>query len=377
MRIAISGSSSIGARAARRTLCPLALALAVLAGAGSGAAGAAMSIGPPTSSQAATVAYVTESGTAPPAVWVIRADGSQKTRLGLGSTPLVSPSGQQVAASLFGATATETGPALAIYSTLGAAPLTYLSLSGESATPLAWSRDGRYLAVDVQSTAVNNAARLSGLAIVDLQQNTLQVIAHGQLYGASFAPNGGDEVVYGLSASQTFSAPVNLYRSKPDGSSRVALTHDGRSLFPVWGPGAIAYDRERLRHLDAPVYQIWLRFPTSSRSRRLTNIRVRTLVSGLVPLAFSSDGRRLLAQFEGQDTSEAWTVRVPGGRARRLLASGHSVQAAALSADGRTVLINGGGFLGPASEGRVATLPFGGGRAKLLVEHASQASWNG
>jgi dipeptidyl aminopeptidase/acylaminoacyl peptidase len=380
-------SSQAGGRERRRPLRALAPALAAAlaaaasvgagAGAGPGAARAAVSTAPPAGQPPPTVAYVTEPGQSPPTVWAMRTDGSQRTRLGAGSAPLVAPGGQLVAASLFGAGTSETGPALAVYSTTGAAPLTYLSLAGESATALAWSPDGRYLAVDVQSTAVKNPAKLSGLAIVDLQQNTLKVIAHGQLYGASFAPNGSDEVVYGLSASQSLSAPVNVYRNNPEGSAPVALTRDGRSLYPVWGPGAIAYDRERLRPGDAPVYQIWLRSAAGSHARRLTKVRVRSLVSGLVPLAFSSDGTRLLAQFSGQDTSEAWTVRVPSGRARRLPVRGRSVQAAALSRDGRTVLINGGGFLGPASEGRVATVPFGGGAETLLVAHASEASWNG
>jgi hypothetical protein len=104
---------------------------------------------------------------------------------------------------------------------------------------------------------------------------------------------------------------------------------------------------------------------------------VRTLVSGLVPLAFSADGSRLLAQFEGQDTIEAWTVRVPSGRARRLTVRGQSVQAAGLSSDGKTVLIDEGGLDSPASAGRVATMPFSGGLSKLLVAHGSQSSWNG
>ncbi len=307
----------------------------------------------------------------------MRGDGSQKTRIGPGDSPLVSPSGAQVAVGLFGASPNETGPAIAIYSTTAAAPLTYLNLKTENATPLAFSPDGRYLAIGVQSTAIRGGAKRSGVAIVDLQANTLTVIAHGQPYGASFAPNGSDELVYALSQSQTFTAPVNVFRSKADGTGTVALTHDGRSLFPVWGPGAIAYDRERLRRGDAPVYQIWLRSPTGARTRRLTDIRVRSLVSGLVPLAFSADGSRLLAQFGGQDTSEAWTVRVPSGSARRLTVRGQSVQAAGLSSDGATVLVNEGGFDGPASEGRVATIPFAGGRSTVLVTHGSQASWNG
>jgi hypothetical protein len=332
----------------------------------------------PSPAQPPTIVYVTQSGTSPPLVWTMRSDGSQKTSLGEGFSPQISPSDQQVAVSLFGAGASETGPALGIYSTTGAPRQTYLSLKGETAQPLSWSPDGRYLAVDVQSTALKRGAQLSGLGILDTQSAKLSMIAHGQLFGASFAPNGSDEVVYGLARSQLLTARVNIYRAKPDGTGTVALTHDGRSLFPLWGPGAIAYDRERLRREDAPVYQLWLR-PSKGKTRRLTNVRVRSLVSGLIPVAFSADGSRLLAQFVGQDTSEAWAVSVASGRARRLTPKGARLplQAAGLSTDGGTVLVNEGGVDGPASEGRVATLPFAGGRSTVLVTHGSQASWNG
>jgi hypothetical protein len=332
----------------------------------------------PSPPQQPTIAYVTQSGTSPALVWTMHGDGSQKTSLGEGFSPQISPSGQQVAVSLFGAGSSETGPALGVYSTVGAPLQTYLSLKGETAQPLSWSPDGRYLAVDVQSTALKRGAQLSGLGILDTQTAKLSVIAHGQLFGASFAPNGSDEVAYGLARSQSLTARVNIYRAKPDGSGTVALTRDGRSLFPLWGPGAIAYDRERLRREDAPVYQLWLR-SSKGKTRRLTNVRVRSLVSGLIPVAFSADGSKLLAQFVGQDTSEAWAVSVPSGRARRLTPKGARLplQAAGLSTDGSTVLVNEGGVDGPASEGRVATLPFAGGRSTVLVANGSQASWNG
>ena len=45
--------------------------------------------------------------------------------------------------------------------------------------------------------------------------------------------------------------------------------------------------------------------PADPRVRKLTHVRVGPLVQGLVPLAFSADGARLLAEFEGEDTSEA------------------------------------------------------------------------
>ena len=279
----------------RRRAISLGLVLAAVVGAAlAGVASAGVSIAPP-SGQTPTVAYVTDTASTPATVWTMALGGSQKTRLGPGTDPLVAPNGQQVAVSLYGTSPNETGPALAIYSTTGTAPLTYLQLSGENAEPLAWSRDGRYLAVEVNSTAVtNNAAPLSGLAIVDLQLNTVKVIVHGQVSGASFAPNGSDELVYGLSSSQLLTGPVNLYRSSADGSNRVALTSDGRSLNPVWGPASIAYDKEQLRHNVAPLYQIWLRSLSGSRARRLTNVPVASLVSGLVPLAFSADGSRLV-----------------------------------------------------------------------------------
>jgi hypothetical protein len=298
-----------------------------------------------------------------------------------------------VAASLYGTGGgTESGPALAIWGVGGGPigaepPLMYFNLATETATPLAFSRDLRYLAVQLQSTSAPNPGSGSELVVIDLgpyrsQSSgtppgaTVKRIARGQIYGASFAPNGSDRIVYGRASSSSLSAPVNLYVSNPDGSGLSALTRDGRSLNPVWGSRGIAYNKERLRRNDAPVYQIWLRPARGSRVRRLTNIRVRSLASGLVPLAFSSDGTRLLAEFEGQDTSEAWTVRVPTGRARRVTVRGRSVVGAGISGDGRTLLIEEGSFLEEASAGRVATVPFAGGRSRVLISHGAEASWN-
>jgi hypothetical protein len=95
-----------------------------------------------------------------------------------------------------------------------------------------------------------------------------------------------------------------------------------------------------------------------------------------VPLAFSADGKRLLAEFEGQDTSEAWSVRVPTRSARRVTVGGRSVVGAGISGNGRTLLIEEGPVFEVASAGRVATVPFGGGRSRVLVSHGAEASWN-
>ncbi len=323
------------------------------------------------------LAYVTGTARSPLAVWVAQADGSEPRRLGAGGEPLVSPDGQSVAAALFGASAnSEEGPSLAIYGISGARPRLFLSLATATATPLAWSFDSRYLAVSLQSTAVTNIAKRSGLGVLDTLTGTVTTIAHGQIYGASFAPEESEELVFARAPSLLLSAPTNLYTWMPNGLAPRQLTHDGRSLNPVWGPRYIAYDRERLRRNDASVFQIWLSPTGGGRARRLTDVRVPSLVSGLVPLAFSGSGSRLLAEYEGQDTSEAWTVGVASGRTHHITVRGQPVQGAGLSRDGATLLIDEKGFEGPPSDGRVATVPFAGGRPRVLVAHGSQASWN-
>ncbi len=300
-------------------------------------------------------------------------------RVGPGTDPLIAPFGQQVAVSLFGSGGTESGPALAIYRTEGTGPtLTYLNLATSTARPLAWSRDLRYVAVALQSSGARGGE--SGLAVIDIGLNKATLVMRGSVYGASFAPTGPDMLVFGRSASESPFAPVNLYLSRPDGSGVRAITHEGRSLNPVWGPKWIAYDRERLRGQNAPQFQIWLRKPTGSTLRKLTNVGAGPLVSGLVPLAFGGGpfgGASLLAEFEGQDTSEAWTVSLVTSRARRITVHGRAVQGAGISADGRTLLVEEGALGVPASAARISTLPFAGGRPTVVVAHGAQASWTG
>jgi hypothetical protein len=352
--------------------------VSAVAGALAAGTGAASAEGPPAVSPVTSIprlAYVTSSNKQPESiVWVAAADGSSPLKLGPGFQPLLSPSGQSVAAGLFGPS--ETGPLLALYPATGGTPQTFGDLSRQTAYPLAWSPDSRYVAVAMQSTAVKNVAAHSGLAILDTATGTLKTIATGVIYGASFAPDGTDQVVFGRSQSQNFTAPVNLYTAFATGAGLARLTSDGRSLNPVWGPKSIAYDRERLRRDDAPVYQIWLRGGSVGPPRRLTSIRVHTLVSGLVPLGFSSSGSRLLAEFEGQDTSEAWTVQVPSGRARPVRVKRQPVVGSGISRDGSHLLVYAGDFEGPSSSESIFTVPFSGSGPKLLVAHAAQPSWN-
>jgi hypothetical protein len=324
------------------------------------------------------LAYLTETATSPSKVWIAAANGSDPKLLGPGQQPLLSPNGASVAVSLFGVRpgVEEHGPAIGVYPASGAAIADYLDLETATATPLAWSPDSRYLAVYRQSNEVTNIAAGSGLDVIDTQTGTVSSIAEGAIYGASFARDGSDKLVYALAHSLSTSAATNLYTSEPSGAGVHRITSDGRSLDPVWGPTYIAYDRERMRHLS-PEYQIWLATPVGVRVRKLTHVPVGPLVQGLVPLAFSMDGSRLLAEFEGEDTSGAYAVNVGSGHAHSVTVHGQMVQGAGISGDGSTLLVDAGSFEQPSSRGRIVTVPFAGGPAKVLVAHASQASWNG
>jgi WD40 repeat protein len=323
------------------------------------------------------LAYVTETSSGTSKVWLAEDNGSDPKLLGLGQQPLLAPSGASVAVALFGTVLgnQEQGPSLGIYPSSGAPIADYLSLETAVATPVAWSPDSRYLAVALQSNGTNDIADDSGLDVIDTHTGVVTTIAHGEVYGASFARDGSDKLVFGLSHSESFTAGVNLYTSEVDGAGLRRITGDGHSLFPVWGPTYIAYDRERSRHLS-PEYQIWLATPAGVRVRKLTHISVGALLQGLVPLAFSANGSRLLAELEGEDTSNAYAVTVASGRARAVTVHRQTVQAAGISSDGSTLLVDAGSFEQPASSGRIVIVPFGGGPAKVLVAHGSEGSWN-
>lgn len=322
------------------------------------------------------LAYVT--GTSTSKVWLASASGKEAKVLGPGQQPLLAPDGQLVAASLFGVSpgVEEHGPALGLYSASGAPIVDYLNLETNTASPLAWSADSRYLAVELQSTQIVDGKVATSLDVIDTQTQTVTQIAKGTIYGASFAHDGSDKLVFGLSHSESFAGGVNLYTSEPNGSGLHRLTSDGRSLNPIWGPRYIAYDREHSRKLS-PEYQIWLASPSGGAPvRRVTHISVDALAQGLVPLAFSASGNRLVAQFEGQDQSGAYAVNVITGRAREVTVHGRAVIGAGISSSGSTLLIDENALFEPPSKARVASIPFAGGRSHVLIAHGSQASWN-
>jgi hypothetical protein len=110
--------------------------------------------------------------------------------------------------------------------------------------------------------------------------------------------------------------------------------------------------------------------------KRLTHTSVDQLLQGLFPTAWSGDGKRILAEFGGQDTSYAVGVNAATGAQKPIVKAAESgFVGTALSADGKTVLGYEGGF-DPGNSHKVVTVPFNGGKANLLVNNASEPDWS-
>jgi hypothetical protein len=357
-------------RFAAGTILGLVAFVALVAVLARGAVGAAASE-PASPAPLPRLAFV-KAGRTGDQVWIADVNGTSARHLGPGDVPLVSPSGALVVAGLSGSRSAAVlyGPGTSVHR--------FFKASRVGVQALAWSPDSRYVAIELFGNNPGKHDRDSGLAIVDTQSFTSRVIVRGSICGASFSPAMPDRLLYGLGPAGSFclSGRLNVFASSPDGSGRKQITTDGRSLNPVWGPTKIAFDHERPRRRDVPTYQVWLMNPDGSGRTQITHTKVPALLEGLVPVQFSADGGRLLAEYEGQDTSEAWTIDLATRRTRQVKIKGVGVTAGGLSSDGSTVLVDYNGFLNPPSAGTVETVPFGGGPVRVLVRHAGYPSWN-
>jgi len=113
--------------------------------------------------------------------------------------------------------------------------------------------------------------------------------------------------------------------------------------------------------------------------KRLTRTRVGPLLSGLSPTEWSAGGNRLLAEFGGQDTSYAVAVNPKTG-AERNLSPGNTetgFAGVALTPDAKTVLGYIGGYEGGGNSLRIASVPYTGGKPKVIVNGGFNPSWGG
>ncbi len=178
--------------------------------------------------------------------------------------------------------------------------------------------------------------------------------------------------------ARSFSLNGNLFRVGVGGGGPVALTKDHRSVQPLWSPdGRIVFDR--VRNLKSPVGpkgQLFVMNRNGSAVRQLTHTRVEPLLFGLSPVAFSSNGSRLLATFGGQDTAYAVTVNPRNGAERKVIPGDMEMGffGTAISKDGRTVL--GVTSVEPGPRQHIATVPYAGGKKKVIVANGYEPDWS-
>jgi Tol biopolymer transport system component len=299
-------------------------------------------------------------------VWIAGDDGSGARKLvSDGQDPRISPDGTAVIYTIEG----DAGhPQLREIPAAGGA--SKLLLAPVRFGVLAWSPDSRYIAA--QAGPLDGTQKL---VLIDRATGTSRTLARGAFYSGSFSPD-STQFVYSRAPHDALFPKANLAVAPTAGGPSRAITSDGRDQYPLWGPTQIAFTRYQrpARHGDSPKLNLWLSAPDGSGRRRLTHDRVPFLMYGLTPIGWSGDGKRLVAQFGGQDTAYAVTVDPATGHEHVLVSKSRGLVVDALSHDGSTVLGTLGGDLF-GSPARVVTVPYAGGKVTTLA-HGYTADWN-
>jgi Tol biopolymer transport system component len=307
----------------------------------------------------AELVYVKKPNSGSPQVWLAKDDGSGGRRIGTGIAPTISDDGRWVAWRAFG-----TRERVMLVRAGGGTPRRVVR--SVQVGEIRFSPD---------STRLGFAIR-GRLVVRDLVARENFTIGTGHIRGFSFSPD-SRSVVYGTSGKlDAFDAPSDLYTLELNSDGKTRVTRDRKSLNPLWAPNdTIIHDRQTRRNGDAPKYNLFAIKPDGGSLRRITSLRIPPLLSGLVPVEISADGKRLLALFTGQDTAVGFKVNPASGRAQRLSDDFESgFVGTDLTADGRTVLGMTGGA-DPAARHDVVTIPWGGGKPKVLVRRATTPDW--
>jgi Tol biopolymer transport system component len=278
-------------------------------------------------------------------IWRSRVDGTQAKQLASGNYPALSPDGRFIA---FGRDRTEL-----VMPAAGGVPERVYTFTTKGTGPydVRWTPDSRHLAFEG-----NN-----GFVVLDPISRVQHILPKdvGYYGGFSFSPD-SRRIVY--------AAKGDLYVITARGGRPVRLTFDHRNGAPVWGKPGMAFFR--YTHGSRELSDIWLRDGKTHHIRQLTHRR-----TGAAPVAFSADGKELLAAYWPSHSGRLWAVDVASGTERPVTPWVGDLIPQGLSADGSTVLAMAGCGVGPMF-GTVETIPFGGGKPHIVVNGPCGASWN-
>lgn len=293
-------------------------------------------------------------------VYVADNDGKHAHRIGRGILPTVSPDGRWVAWIVPGS------PDVVKMRLADRSRRAREVESGSEIFNLQFSPDSKWLGVGASTR----------LWVYNIHDRESVKASSGNQRGFSFSPD-SKSVAFGTAGrNESFDSPTDLYSFAIADKKRVRITRDRKSLNPLWAERGIIHDRQRVRDGAAPSYNLFEIQPDGGSLRRITKLRIPPLASGLVPLEISANGKRMIAQFDGQDIALGFRVNVETGKAHTLGKFGESgLVAADLTADGRTVLGTTGGA-DPNNKHNVVTMPYAGGKQKVLVRNAFDPDWS-
>jgi Tol biopolymer transport system component len=310
-------------------------------------------------------------------VFVADDDGSGARKVATGHNPHVAPDGLSVAYL-------HEGPKNAQELKLAPAsggPGRTLMTNAREAFYVTWSPDSKTIAA-LRGPELGKRK----LVLIDVATGLQSVVAQGFFSGFSFSPD-GTEIVYAVAMSEKYPPRSDVFRFPVPipgvvnvrAPEPVRLTSDHRSSDPLWGPEKIVFvktvEGEKRRY--GPKNELFLMNSEGKGVKRLTHTKVDPLLQGLFPTDWSADGKRLLAEFEGQDVSYAVVVDPRTGAQRSVAGTGEQgFVGTDLSADGSLVLGFNGGFDPGLRNHKVQTVPYGGGKPKTLVKEAIEPSWN-
>ena len=148
-------------------------------------------------------------------------------------------------------------------------------------------------------------------------------------------------------------------------------------MLPVWGRDWIVFVHDRTAAPATPKQDLYLVRPRGAALQRLTHEAIPNGMFGFTPIAWSANGRRLIAECNGVGTDYVVTVDPRTGAVHRVgepTAASRGVAGFGLSKDGSTIL----GLQSDRTGNRytVVALAYGGQPAHLLARDAISPSWN-
>lgn len=315
----------------------------------------------------ATLTYT--KGFQKPRVYYAEDNGRGEHQIGVGRNAKISPDGETVIYEK----ETGNGAEMRLYSISLGKGQRLLNPWRESFV-FAWSPDSSMIAA-LQGPLNGKAT----LRIINLENGKRTKVGTGYFNGVSFSPE-SNEIVYGVANTPAYPPKSDIYKYSIETGKRVKLSHNGTSVYPLWGPnGQIVFARQlgAKSRQYGPANQLFVMNEEGQRISQVTHTEVNPLAQGLSPVAFSENGNRLLTEFGGQDQSYAVAVNMVTGAEKALTKNYETgFVGAGISPDGTTVLGTEGIGFGGNPHPKVVTVPWGGGKQKVLVNGAYEPTWS-